>query len=46
MQYKNTAFSFLFTGLAIVIVTGFYLTTRNSSQGTMRITGFVLQELS
>jgi hypothetical protein len=27
MQYKNTAFSFLFTGLALVIVTGFYLTT-------------------
>ena len=27
MQYKNTALSFLFTGLAIVIVVGFYLTT-------------------
>jgi len=27
MQNKNTALSFLFTGLAIVIVVGFYLTT-------------------
>ncbi len=27
MQYKNTALSFLFTGLAIVIAVGFYLTT-------------------